>query len=246
MDWTKRLWGGLLVADVVTLVVGGIWGRGMVGVLGETGRGYVVGGIVIYLLFCVGVYGLRKLDVKDGERGWGYSWWVSEATKSWRAVVGVWIAVLFVVALLHQVGYLASLPIVDARTLGEGEAVAYFVMAPGAWLALALIFALVTGSQFEMTVGRDWRWYGLVVGLGVVVVNGMALLLGWELAAVWQLVSGEGWGVVGGVVGGLLLLVGFMPLRWLLLGLGRAEGRVEVGLMMSFGIALIGLCVVLI
>jgi hypothetical protein len=152
-----------------------------------------------FVLFCVGVYWLRRLTPAAGAGGeWG--------TRGARTALAVLFAVTVGLALAWQLGFFESGLQVDTRDLGEGGSAAYFVYAPGAWLGFSLLYVLALAfdvrSSADLSGGRRLS----VATLGLLATNGMLLLL-----------SAQARTVVGGGVwllpAYLWLLVLFLPPR---------------------------------
>ncbi|MEZ4515867.1 MAG: hypothetical protein R3C44_03170 [Chloroflexota bacterium] len=99
----------------------------------------------VYILFLVGVFMLRKLlpaPPADGE------WWSPVVRGILAAIFGL----LLTTALAWQLGFFESLPSADPRVLGEGEAAAYFVFAPGAWLGVSMLYILFLAFPVNETI----------------------------------------------------------------------------------------------
>lgn len=137
----------------------------------------VVALTLVYFAFCVAVYLIRKLEPQLTAAEAKLTipdWLTARPTMTVLAVVfGLTLAVL----LLNQLGYWESIFIVDDRRLGAGESSAFFVYAPGAFIAAALFYILVLSAPTRETILVHSRRYVPLALLGLVGVNGMLLLL---------------------------------------------------------------------
>ncbi len=131
----------------------------------------------VYFLFCVAVYLIRKLEPQlaaDEAKVNIPAWLTARPTMTVLAVLfGLTLAVL----LLQLLGYWESVLLVDDRRLGAGESSAFFVYAPGAFLAASLFYILVLSAPTRETILVHSRRYVPLALLGLAGVNGMMLLL---------------------------------------------------------------------
>jgi hypothetical protein len=132
---------------------------------------------LVYFGFCVAVYLIRKLEPQPPTAAARLSvpaWLTARLTMTILAILfGLTLAVL----LLQQVGYWESVLLVDDRRLGAGESSAFFVYAPGAFMAAALFYILVLSAPTRETILVSRRRYVPLALLGLLGVNGMLLLL---------------------------------------------------------------------
>ncbi len=161
----------------------------------------------VYLFFCVAVYLIRKLATPASAahtRLQPPGWLLRRGTMATLAVLfGLTLAVL----LLNQLGYWDAIFIVDDRKLGAGESAAFFVYAPGAFMAAAFFYILVLSGQTRETILPGSGRYVLLALVGLVGVNSMMLLL----TAVLHSLSLDWWIILPS----LLLLFG-PPRAWYL------------------------------
>ncbi|HRQ38866.1 MAG TPA: hypothetical protein PLD25_13245 [Chloroflexota bacterium] len=145
----------------------------------------VVALTLIYFAFCVAVYLIRKLEPQPPTAEAKLTipeWLTARPTMTvLAALFGLTLAVL----LLNQLGYWESIFIVDDRRLGAGESSAFFVYAPGAFIAASLFYILVLSAPTRETILLNSRRYVPLAALGLVGVNGMMVLL----TAVFQSLS---------------------------------------------------------
>jgi hypothetical protein len=133
----------------------------------------------VYLLFCGGVYLLRKLEPAPGgaARSFPAWWWSAHVQGS----LGVLFGLTMMLAFTHQLGYLELMPLIDVRKMGSGEAAAFFGLAPAAWLAFSLLYTLLLVSSFETAVPAHSRYLPLLALASLLAGNLMLLLLAAEI-----------------------------------------------------------------
>lgn len=123
-----------------------------------------------FILFCIGVFQLRRLKPAIGDSGdWG--------SRGWRVVLSIFFAITIGLAITWQLGFFESSPVVDTRDLGEGGSAVYFVFAPGAWLGFAFIYVLVLAFNVTPRIDPDRSWRPVVTFFSLLAVNLMLLLL---------------------------------------------------------------------
>lgn len=154
-----------------------------------------------FLVFCGGVYILRRLQPVEGGGEW--------ASRHWRAALAVALAFVVSLALAWQLGFFRSGLQVDTRDLGEGGSASYFVYGPGAWLAFSMLYVLVLAFTVRPTVAPAAGRRPAVATVGLLAAHVLLLLL-----------SAQARAVVGGSAGWLpaiypLLLLLFVPPRLL-------------------------------
>jgi hypothetical protein len=132
---------------------------------------------LVYFLFCVAVYLIRKLEpqLSAAEAKVHIPGWLT--TRLTMTILAALFGLTLAVLLLQQVGYWESVLLVDDRRLGAGESSAFFVYAPGAFLAASLFYILVLSAPTRETILVGSRRYVPLALLGLVGVNGMMLLL---------------------------------------------------------------------
>jgi hypothetical protein len=115
--------------------------------------------------------------------------------------------------------------------LGEGQAAAFFVFAPSAWLGVSLFYIPVLAFTVTTTVALDTGRYTIQSLFGLLAVNEMLLFAAAQLKAL----AGES--SLGWFVSSLVLLtIWFGPPRWL-----YAEKRPNFLSLLTFAL-LIGWC----
>jgi hypothetical protein len=156
-----------------------------------------------YLLFCSGVLLLRKLCSAPGN---------PRRSASFPRQLFIILAILFGIGMMlflsQQLGYL-DLIFTDPYSLGEGQAAAFFVFAPSAWLGVSLFYIPVLTFTVTATVAPDSGRYLFQSFFGLLAVNGMLLLAASQLKALASR-GGVGWFLLSLI----LLILWFGPPRW--------------------------------
>ncbi len=165
-----------------------------------------------FLVFCGGVYVFRLMKPSSA----GSERWLSRGAAAALALVFAFVISL---AIAWQLGFFASMGLVDTKEMGEGGSASYFVFGPGAWLAFSLLYVLVFAFRVTPRIEYGGAGYFLAALLGLVAANGMLLALGAQGSAILDSID-AGWGWVIPVL--LLLVTLFLPPR--LLFMRRALG----------------------
>jgi hypothetical protein len=170
--------------------------------------------IPIFVLFWLSVFLIKRLGSVPqavGQRTWLPDWLFAPRA---QVVLGVIFALTFMTGLAHQIGYFDSIFLVDDRELGAGESASFFVLIPGTWLAMTLLYVLPLTSTPRDWLPRTSRWYYPVLFLSLLGVNLMLLTAVAELYTIRHLIlDGSGSGLLwfGGSL--LLLILLFAPPR---------------------------------
>jgi hypothetical protein len=170
----------------------------------------LVGGA--FLLFCVGVYLFRLLKVTPS----GESRWLSRGL---GIALALFFAFVISLAIAWQMGFFESMGLVDTRELGEGGSAAYFVFAPGAWLAFSLVYVLVFAFNVTPRIEPGGPGYFIAALIGLVAANVMLLVLAAQGRAVLSSIAAAPWWIILALV---ILILLFLPPR--LLFVARALG----------------------
>jgi hypothetical protein len=109
----------------------------------------------------------------------------------------------------QQLGYL-DLIFTDPYSLGEGQAAAFFVFAPSAWLGVSLFYILVLAFTVTPSIAPDTNRHAYQALYALLAMNVMLLVATAQLKALNSSGSGSWF-----VLSLLLLLVWFGPPRWL-------------------------------
>jgi hypothetical protein len=165
-----------------------------------------------FLFFCVGVFLFRTMHVSPA----GTAQWLPRG-------VGIALALFFAfiisLAIAWQMGFFASMGLVDTRELGEGGSAAYFVFAPGAWLAFSLLYVLVFAFNVTPRIEPGGAGYYLAALVGLTATDVMLLVLASQGRAVLLETGAAAWWAI---LAFLLLIILFLPPR--LLFVARALG----------------------
>ena len=189
------------------------------------------GGFVVY---CVGVFWLRRLRPMDGGDG---EW----AARQWRVALAVLFALVMSLVIAWQLGFFRSGLQVDTRELGESGSASYFVFGPGAWLGFSALYVLVLGFTVRPSLEPGHGRWTVVATLGLLATNAMLLLL----SAQAQVFAGEAALWLPLLYAGLLLL--FLPPRLVYIARGPGfpspAGYVTLGLFLmlvgSYALAIV-------
>lgn len=167
-----------------------------------------------FILMCIGVYLVRKLQPR--EPGGKLTVPALFLDRRLHIVSGVAFALLFVTMLAAQFGYFDAIFSADTLTLGEGEASALFVFAPGAWLAMAFIYVIVLVLTVTPTIAWENGRYPLLATFALLFINLMFFTTLLQLSAWVQMLEMSGDWFLGVIMFALLALL-FGPPRWLYL-----------------------------
>lgn len=167
-----------------------------------------------FILMCVGVYIVRKLQPR--EPGGKLTVPALFLDRRLHIVSGVAFALLFVTMLASQFGYFDAIFDANTLTLGEGEASALFVFAPGAWLAMAFIYVIVLVLKVTPTIAVGNGRYPVLSTFALIFINLMLFIIIAQLSTWMQLLALSGDWFLGVIAFGLLALL-FGPPRWIYL-----------------------------
>lgn len=121
-----------------------------------------------FLLFCLGVFWLRRLRPMAGGGEW--------ASRGWRIGLAAVFALVMSLAIAWHLGFFRSGLTVDTRTLGEGGSASYFVFGPGAWLGFSAVYILVLGFTVTPSIDPAGGRWPVVATLALLATNVMLLL----------------------------------------------------------------------
>lgn len=127
--------------------------------------------VVLYLLFCIGVYLSRKLLPQDGK--WPPPSWLMNPKV--RGTLGVVFALFMATTFAYQLGYFEAIFQVSAGLLEEGSTAAFFVYAPGAWLGFSMLVILVLAFPVNANVAPGRGRYALFALLSLLFTDAMIL-----------------------------------------------------------------------
>ncbi len=166
-----------LVADGAAVLAGVVWLPKLANWLEDRNTLNVILITVWYFFFCIAVYLVRKLEKQrpPGETRFIIPPLLTNV--KFLRVMGALFGVTLLLVVLDQLGYFQSIFLVDDRVLGAGESAAFFAFGPGALLAGSLFYILVLSGETRETIPVSAGRYAPLALLGLLGVNGMALLL---------------------------------------------------------------------
>jgi hypothetical protein len=140
---------------------------------------------------------------------------IPPATGDWlsptvRGVLAGLFGLALTTLLAWQLGFFQSFPSADPMVLGEGEAAAYFVFAPGAWIGVSMLYILFLAFPVNETVAAT---NGRFLPFALVGLLGTGLMLAVVVAQVRPILPAGNaalWVVIA-----LLLALLFIPPRLL-------------------------------
>jgi hypothetical protein len=136
--------------------------------------------VVLYLLFCSGVYLSRKLLPQVENSRWLPPAWLLEPKV--LAACGLGFALLMATTFAYQLGYFEAILQVSAGQMGEGTSAAFLVYAPGAWLGFSMLVILVQAFPVNANVPPGGR-YTLFALLALLFSDGLLLFSGAQARA---------------------------------------------------------------
>lgn len=166
--------------------------------------------VLFYLLFCVGVYLIRKLEPWTGISQWQPpSFLLLPRT---RVILAFIFGLLMMSTVAYQIGYFESIQSVGSSTLDEGDSSALLVYMPGALLGFSMLYILVLAFPVEANVPAQSRRFPILALLGLVLANGMLFFTTAQARAIVTALSiADGVGLY--VASFLILLLSFAPPR---------------------------------
>lgn len=197
-----------VIVDGLTAVALLIWLPGLAQRLIEPSGWNALLLVVLYVLFCIGVYLSRKLLPQPGR--WPPPDWLMNPKV--RGLLGLVFALLMTTTFAYQLGYFRAIFDLRAGLLEEGSTAAFLVYAPGAWLGFSLLVILVLAFPVNASIAPENGRYALVALLSLVLTNGLLLFTAGQTRAMM-----EGLGLTPGLGAALLVLLAlvlsFFPAR---------------------------------
>ena len=167
-----------------------------------------------FILMCAGVYIVRKLEPR--ETGGKLTIPLFLLDRRLHIASAVAFALLFVTVLAGQFGYFDAIFAADTLTLGEGEASALFVYAPGAWLAISFMYVIVLVLKVTPTIRVANGRYPWLASFALLFINLMLVIMAAQFAVWVPLLNLSGDFFAGLIVFAFVSLL-FGPPRWLYL-----------------------------
>lgn len=167
--------------------------------------------VLVYLLFCAGVYLLRKLIPQPEAGRWQPPAWFMD--RRVRGVIGLLFGLLLMTAIAYQLGFFEAIQMLSPGALEEGSTAAFYVFGPGAWLGFSMLYILVLAFTVRPTLPPHAAHYATVALLALLFTNTMLLI---ATAQITGLISQWGMrGVMPFVAVLTLLTLAFLPPRLL-------------------------------
>jgi hypothetical protein len=168
--------------------------------------------ILFYLLFCVGVYMIRKLESQAESSRWQPPAFFLDHRV--RAVLAFLFGLLMMTTVAYQIGYFESIQSMGASTLDEGDSSALFVYMPGALLGFSMLYILVLAFPVHSNITADSKQFPVLALMGLVLANGMLFFTTAQAKGMATALGlPDGVGVY--VASFLVLLISFAPPRLL-------------------------------
>lgn len=168
--------------------------------------------VVLYVLFCAGVYLLRKLEAQPGIGRWSPPA-IFLNTKI-RAILAFLFGLLMMTTMAYQLGYFVTIQSIRAATLDEGSSSALFVYMPGALLGFSMLYILILAFPVQPAVVPGTNRYAGVALLGLILTNGMLFFTTAQAGALLKALE-LSQGAITFLISLLVLLLSFAPPRLL-------------------------------
>ncbi len=127
--------------------------------------------VILYVLFCVGVYLSRKLLPQvENERWLPPAWLMNNKV---RGALGLLIAFFLATTFAYQLGYFEAVFEIRAGLLNEGATSAFLVYAPGAWLGFAMLVVLVFAFPVDTNLPPSSNRYTPLALLSLILTNSL-------------------------------------------------------------------------
>lgn len=176
-----------LFVDAVTLLVVALYLPLMADPLKEPSGLNALFLVVFYLLYCLGVYFIRKLSPVPGNGRWQPPpVLISPKT---RAVLAFFFGLLMMTTAAYQIGYFQSIQSVASATLDEGDSSALLVYMPGALLGFSMLYILVLAFPIQANVAPRSRAFLTLAPLGLIFSNAMLIFSSAQAVAFIELVA---------------------------------------------------------
>lgn len=129
--------------------------------------------VLLYLLFCIGVYISRKILPQAGIGRWGPPAWLMNLKV--RGLLGLVFSLFMATTFAYQLGYFEAIYQIRAGLLEEGSTAAFFVYAPGAWLGFSMLVILVLAFPVDSNIQPANNRYTLLALLSLVFTNSLLI-----------------------------------------------------------------------
>lgn len=135
---------------------------------------------LFFLLFCLGVYGIKTLRPAPGDRP-PLALLLERRPLS---VLAVFFSLALTLAVSYVAGFLDSVVAINRGLLDEPSVTVYLLLTPASWFGLSLIYMLVITAETEPRLKSGTVRYALVSFLALCGVNLMAVMITAVLQAV--------------------------------------------------------------
>ena len=167
---------------------------------------------LFYLLFCVGVYLIRKLEPQAAEKHWQPpAFFLNPRVRAFLAFI---FGLLMMTTVAYQIGYFESIQSIGITTLDEGDSSALLVYMPGALLGFSMLYILVLAFPVQANIPAESWKYPILAICGLLLANSMLFFTTAQAKAMTVALSLPD-SVVVYVVSFLVLLLSFAPPRLL-------------------------------
>ncbi len=168
--------------------------------------------VLSYLLFCIGVYLIRKLESQEMNKRWQPP--AAFMNPKVRAVLAFLFGLLMMTTLAYQIGYFESIQSIATSTLDEGDSSALLVYMPGALLGFSMLYILVLAFPVQATISAGSKIFPVFALVGLLLTNSMLVFTSAQARALTAALGlPDGPDIALGSL--LLLLLAFAPPRLL-------------------------------
>jgi hypothetical protein len=163
-----------LLADLLGVGLYFLLAAPLAGRLGQFGIGNSVLLGIVFVLFCLAVYALKKLQPVPGPL---FKPARLLDNRRLAAALGVIFALCYALVIAYVTGFLDSVANLNRAVLDEPAAAIYLLLSPATWFGLALVYMLLLSTPVESTLVPGSRNYQAATLLGLLGVNLMAVVL---------------------------------------------------------------------
>lgn len=127
--------------------------------------------VLLYILFCFGVYLSRKLLPRPGSARWAPPEWFQNPKV--RGAFGLVFAFFMATTFAYQLGYFEAIFQLRAGLLEEGSTAAFLVYAPGSWIGFSLLVILVLAFPVDSNLEPGNLLYVILAALSLIAVDSL-------------------------------------------------------------------------
>jgi hypothetical protein len=169
--------------------------------------------VLFYIMFCIGVYLIRKLQADTTIHGWSPPKFL--LNQRLRGALAFLFGLLMMTTLAYQLGYFASIQDVRSAGLDEGSSSSLLVTMPGALLGFSMLYILVLAFAVQESVQPGERKARIISLTGPLLVNAMLFFTAAQAIVLVDVLAIEG-GLWLWTVTLIVLVLSFSPPRILL------------------------------